>query len=504
MSDEGQNIASAIKEGAAIAVSDGSYKETFGTAAWVIEGSDDQGRISGRVITPGGSESQSPYRSELKGIYATMIVVHNICSYYQITSGTIEFACDGLSALDRAFSHVSLISVEEPSYDLLIAIRNLWAYSPIQWKIRHVEGHQDDNCPAESLDRWGKLNVEMDLAAKSYIAVAKQRTRHHLFKEKPWTIWYQNQPVVKNIYSTIYEIVHSEEARSYWAKKDKTETHCLDFVNWEAIGAAMKNTPLPKKLFISKQTVGMCGVGKYMKLWKQRDSDKCPRCNEPEDASHVLKCSGEGANDIWTKALKKLEDWMLESQTDPDIQEAVIHSLNQWRYPSRSASPIPSSLKVSMDQQNDIGWQSFLEGWIAMDWECVQQEYYDFLKSRKTGKRWIIALIKKLWLVAWDLWEHRNNILHTQTNAISKEKLQTANRKLSKLFCKYQAVLSSTIDKYLFEVPLQQLLQKDLHYKEEWIKNLESAVQNKGVQASKRAVHRMSLLMKRWLRPRRK
>lgn len=87
--------------------------------------------------------------------------------------------------------------------------------------------------------------------------------------------------------------------------------------------------------------------------------------------------------------------------------------------------------------------------------------------------------------MAWDLWEHRNNILHTQTNAISKEKLQTANRKLSKLFCKYQAVLSSTIDKYLFEVPLQQLLQKDLHYKEEWIKNLKAAVQNKGAQASK-------------------
>jgi hypothetical protein len=73
----------------------------------------------------------------------------------------------------------------------------------------------------------------------------------------------------------------------------------------------------------------------------------------------------------------------------------------------------------------------------------------------------------------------------------------------SMLFHKYQAILSSTIDKYLFEVPLQQLLQKDINYKEEWIKTLESAIQNKGVKASKRAFHRMRMLMKQWLRPRR-
>jgi hypothetical protein len=92
----------------------------------------------------------------------------------------------------------------------------------------------------------------------------------------------------------------------------------------------MRSTTLPKRLFISKQTVGMCGVGKYMKLWKQRDTDKCPRCNEPEDAAHVLKCSGEGANDIWSNSIQKLEEWMTENQTYPDIKEAVIKVLNKW------------------------------------------------------------------------------------------------------------------------------------------------------------------------------
>ncbi len=80
-----------------------------------------------------------------------MIVIYRICKYYHI-NGNIEFGCDGLSAINRAFSYVSLISVDEPSYDILAAIRHLWAYSPIQWKIRHAEGHQDDHCTFESLD----------------------------------------------------------------------------------------------------------------------------------------------------------------------------------------------------------------------------------------------------------------------------------------------------------------------------------------------------------------
>jgi hypothetical protein len=40
MTDEGKAIAQAIKKGTAIAVSDGSYKDGKGTAAFILETSD--------------------------------------------------------------------------------------------------------------------------------------------------------------------------------------------------------------------------------------------------------------------------------------------------------------------------------------------------------------------------------------------------------------------------------------------------------------------------------
>jgi hypothetical protein len=70
-------------------VSDGSFRDAYGTAAWVIEGDNHVGRIVGRVISPGGGLDQSPYRSELTGIYAVMKFIGKLCEFYNIVEGSI-------------------------------------------------------------------------------------------------------------------------------------------------------------------------------------------------------------------------------------------------------------------------------------------------------------------------------------------------------------------------------------------------------------------------------
>ncbi len=99
-------------------------------------------------------------------------MVNKLCEYYEILDGEIELACDGLSALDKAFSYVSILHVDDSNYDLLGAIQYQWKNSPVHWKFRHVAGHQDDHTSVDNLDRWGKLNVEMDHLAKAHIPIA--------------------------------------------------------------------------------------------------------------------------------------------------------------------------------------------------------------------------------------------------------------------------------------------------------------------------------------------
>ncbi len=81
--------------------------------------------------------------------------------FFDIQQGAIELGCDGQSALDKAFNHVALIRIEDSNYDLLQAIQYLWASSPLQWKFRHVRGHQDDHADARDLDRWAIFFIRM-------------------------------------------------------------------------------------------------------------------------------------------------------------------------------------------------------------------------------------------------------------------------------------------------------------------------------------------------------
>ncbi len=167
--DDFNIIADAIRSRSAVTVSDGSFKEGYGTAALVIEGDDTMGHLVGRAICPGSEQDQSPYRSELTGIYATMLTVHKSCQYFNNTAGAIELDCDGMSAIDRAFSCLTILNIEEPCYDLISAIKKLWAHSPILWKVQHVRGHQEEEKQISELSRLELLIIEMDNEAKAFL-----------------------------------------------------------------------------------------------------------------------------------------------------------------------------------------------------------------------------------------------------------------------------------------------------------------------------------------------
>jgi hypothetical protein len=62
MIEEGRPLAEAIKSGVStnvMAVSDGSYKHTYGTAAWTLGSPELEDIIHGKVVCPAGIKEQS-------------------------------------------------------------------------------------------------------------------------------------------------------------------------------------------------------------------------------------------------------------------------------------------------------------------------------------------------------------------------------------------------------------------------------------------------------------
>jgi hypothetical protein len=267
---------------------------------------------------------------------------------------------------------------------------------------------------------------------------------------------------------------------------------------------AMLQSPRSRCTFVSKHTVGMCGVGKFMHRWKEWESPNCPRCGQFEDAAHVWVCSGSNSGDIWEKSLRELNEWMSSVNTDPNIQSAILHYLQSWRNETTATIPLDSDIVQLIKKQNTLGCQQFFEGWIPVCWEEAQQSYYSLIRSHHTGRRWIISLIKKLWNVAWDLWEHCNGILHNKENITTTTELWLLHQRVQTQFHLLQHLPLPTVDRYLMSQPLEMLLKKDAPYLKTWLTQVEAvvAVGRKSEWANRHTtmLRNMSWVMYHWLR----
>jgi hypothetical protein len=147
-------MATAIKNGSAIAVSDGSYKDGRGTAAFILEISghyDRTSRIVGVNSIPGEQCDQSSYRSEIGGVSGIVETVGILCQLHSITTGAIEVGLDGDQAMKNIFG-VWPLHPKQADYDMLKDLRKKISQSPLKWTRRWVEGHQDDQGQFEELD----------------------------------------------------------------------------------------------------------------------------------------------------------------------------------------------------------------------------------------------------------------------------------------------------------------------------------------------------------------
>jgi hypothetical protein len=242
--NEGLDLLNSLCTGASalvMAVSNGSFKDTFGTVAWTIGTETQECLIAGRVVCPGGQSDQSSYQSELTGIYALLTITHHLCKYYIIVDGQIELGCDGLSALETAFDKGPFLQSDFPDYDLVGAIYHLRKISAVSWTYRHVKGHQDDH--SSDLDNWAQLNVQMDSRAKAHLSVARSSSRHYNVEGEPWQLWIQDRKVTLDIHTNLYTAIQEKDSLDYWNTKCDAGAAATQEVDWPLLGRSMKAIP---------------------------------------------------------------------------------------------------------------------------------------------------------------------------------------------------------------------------------------------------------------------
>merc|ERR1711954_92293 len=200
------------------------------------------------------------------------------------------------------------------------------------------------------------------------------------------------------------------EAYNYWVNQKERFTK-LGFlgVDWNTNKLAMKSVTNTRRKWVTKFESGTCGTGRMMKLWKQRVIDNCPRCGSPnETTTHVLQCKSESATATWENSLAELENWLRDNKTCPDLRKLLVQAIDQWRLGAEVKKMETFEFEHCEGvyaAQRQIGWRQLMGGCLSNEWARAQEAYFKWLGMRRTGERWVVELIKKLWGIAWDLWQ---------------------------------------------------------------------------------------------------
>ena len=202
-----------------------------------------------------------------------------------------------------------------------------------------------------------------------------------------------------------------------------------------------------------------------MKVWKFRENSICPLCNETEENIHILRCKSEDATDRWTASISTLEQKFIDKHTPPNTVDMIVNLLHMWR---DNTDNIPSCTLVSLSHailaQKLIGQQAFMEGYLSVEWKAHAST---FSTNKKSPQRWTALLVKKLWLVAFDMWDHICNILHKNDLSNKVKDLENINRSIRSLLS-IRTIELMPHERRLFHITEASILAQTPKFRREW------------------------------------
>jgi ribonuclease HI len=203
---------------------------------------------------------ESSYRSEMFGMLAATVSLHNIIEHNKLTMAPnkqLYFYCDNKSVVKLTNSRLETRrTVNQHRYpDVDIEQQLIYELRQLQEKgcmviIRHVKGHQDtaDN---RNMTIEETLNVEADELTHVARKLPDIKT-YHKFPTNKVNLQINNQYINSHYPKMVNLAYHSRALREYYAMKYGWSTKLIDSIWWPVYFQSLAKLPDPDKLRIQK------------------------------------------------------------------------------------------------------------------------------------------------------------------------------------------------------------------------------------------------------------
>ena len=278
------------------------------------------------------------------------------------------------------------------------------------------------------------------------------------------------EKITSNATRTIHDLIHVRRLEEHWTKRGRLPTGALTDIEQTGLARAMKESTLSRRRFVSKYAGRWLGTRSNLSRWGYRISAVCQLCKQfDERVEHILVCKNPKANIKWFQAMTGLHKWFLEQNTDPGAAAFIIRLLHTWR----NGQPPPSTealgnWNTAFLHQAELGWQGFFDGFISPHWAVLQHQYFRDNNQRKTGKRWATKVIKKMWSLAWDFWELRNELVLEETVRNEAPENEAINLQIDQEYAKGLDRIPARWSG-LFQEHAERLKSKSILHRKEWV-----------------------------------
>ena len=482
------HLALAISQSNVIVVCDGSYykEHAAGGAGWYIETLDQARITSGDCISPGPAKAQSSARSELVGILASIMHINYICERFDIQQGNVALYCDNERSVKALNANHGIIKNSRKNFDMFQSIHMAIQHSTVQWSFHHIRGHQDDELDFNQLSRPQQLNVLADLKAKEAVLrgvesgiISTYRRRSLPYSTCDIMVADNKgnmEQVTTHLQKSIQNHCSTLKLRKYWLNKHQL-IQWESKIDWELKRHSHKNSTKSRNRWLCKHSTGFCGVEKMLLRYKYQAHSTCPRCGaSQESTSHVLQCNDDSACQLWDNEVDTLNKWMIEKKGQPNLAKVIVDNLHSWKYrlPKSNALPHCHTLRKAIIHQDRIGWKQFIEGFWDSNWRECQQQHFDNIQSPSSSLLLLSKVQRRIWKIAWLMWEHRNHHLHETSHSIPAIEQTAIDEEIRN---EWNIGISALTERHrhLFNGSLEEKSQKKYHTKRIWLSTVWSA-----------------------------
>ena len=225
---------------------DSAREDTKSGGGWLIVTDTGQRIVHGFNPDYGQSEDIHSYRSEVYASLAALLFLHFYAAFFNtIITNNIIGICD-----NEAYVNKLNEIIVNPRYLKYLyktteheAFKLIFTIIPNNFKLLHINSHQDDECSYNELPLTAKLNVQADTIATNN---ARKPINTHLLTS-PFAIYVANKYIPYNIDNKIRETSHSKLAKQFLQTKYKWSTQTINQINWEAHSNCIRKLSHSKK-----------------------------------------------------------------------------------------------------------------------------------------------------------------------------------------------------------------------------------------------------------------